>query len=191
WARWLEGFEAARLEKVFSKEQILECYLNQVPYAAQRRGVVQAARYYFDRDLDTLSHKEVLALAVMVRAPGRLNPHKNPGRLEKPILRLARKMRRENLIDPAGFVRLKKAPLQSRKAPFKIKTEHFVHHLYSTTPPCRLRQSSCDGRAGMARLRRFRTTLSAPLQGKIQAILDQRLRDLKAKDVHNGAVLVV
>jgi penicillin-binding protein 1C len=188
WSRWLEGFEAARLEKVFSKEQILECYLNQVPYAAKRRGVVQAARYAFDRDLDTLSQKEVLALAVMVRAPGRLNPHKNPDHLERPILRLARKMLQGKLIDPTGFDRIQRVPLQSRTTSFAVKAEHFVHHLYNTTPPCRLRQSSGGGRAGMARLR---TTLSAPLQGKIQAILDQRLRDLKAKGVHNGAVLVV
>ena len=180
WSRWLEGFEAYRLEKVFSKEQILECYLNQIPYAAQRRGVVQAARYYFDRDLDTVSHKEVLALAVMVRAPGRLDPHKTPDRLEKPILRLARKMRQEKLIDPAGFDRIQGVPVQSRIPSFTVKAEHFVHHLYSTTPPSR-----------MTRLRRLHTTLGAPLQQKIQTILDQRLRDLKAKDVHNGAVLVV
>ena len=180
WSRWLEGFEAYRLEKVFSKEQILECYLNQIPYAAQRRGVVQAARYSFDRDLDTLSHKEVLALAVMVRAPGRLNPQKNPGRLEKPILRLAGQMLQEKLIDPAGFDRVQRVPLQSRTTSFTVKAEHFVHHLYSTTPPTR-----------MARLQRLRTTLSAPLQKEIQAILDQRLRDLKTKGVHNGAVLVV
>ena len=55
WSRWLEGLEAARLEKSFSKGEILEFYLNQVPYAGQRRGVVQAARYFFDRDPDTLS----------------------------------------------------------------------------------------------------------------------------------------
>ncbi|MCP4576602.1 MAG: penicillin-binding protein 1C [Deltaproteobacteria bacterium] len=180
WSRWLEGFEAARLEKGYSKEQILECYLNQVPYAAQRRGVVQAARYYFDRDLDTLSHQEILALAVMVRAPGRLDPHKSPDRLEKPILHLARKMLHEKLILRAGFDHLLSGPLQSRKASLTIKAEHFVHHLYSATPPYRL-----------ARLNRLRTTLSAPLQQEIQAILNQRLGDLKSKGVHNGAVLVV
>ena len=177
WSRWLEGFEAARLEEAFSKEQILECYLNQVPYAAQRRGVVQAARYAFDRDLDTLSHKEILALAVMVRSPSRLNPHKNGGRLEKPILRLAGQMLQKKLIDPADYDRLQKAPLRSRTTSFTVKAEHFVHHLYSTAPP--------------SRTARLHTTLSAPLQEEIQTILDQRLRDLKAKDVHNGAVLVV
>ena len=46
WARWLEGFEAARLQAAFTKDEILELYLNQVPYAANRRGVRQAADYY-------------------------------------------------------------------------------------------------------------------------------------------------
>ena len=38
WSRWLEGFEAWELESRFSKAEILEFYLNQVPYARQRRG---------------------------------------------------------------------------------------------------------------------------------------------------------
>jgi penicillin-binding protein 1C len=50
WSRWLEGIEAGRLEKEFSKSESLEFYLNQVPYAGRRRGVVQAARDFFDRD---------------------------------------------------------------------------------------------------------------------------------------------
>ena len=61
WARWLEGFEAMRLENRFGKPALLEFYLNQVPYAGQRRGVVQAARHYFDREPDTLSPAEMLA----------------------------------------------------------------------------------------------------------------------------------
>ena len=39
WSRWLEGFEARALEQRFTKNEILEFYLNQVPYAANRRGV--------------------------------------------------------------------------------------------------------------------------------------------------------
>ncbi|HET7923804.1 MAG TPA: biosynthetic peptidoglycan transglycosylase, partial [Rhodanobacteraceae bacterium] len=47
WSRWLEGFEARELERRFTKNEILELYLNQVPYASNRRGVRQAASYYF------------------------------------------------------------------------------------------------------------------------------------------------
>ena len=69
WSRWIEGFEAARLERRLSKASILSFYLNQVPYADRRRGVVQAARLYFDRGLDTLSPGEQVTLAVLLRSP--------------------------------------------------------------------------------------------------------------------------
>ncbi len=98
WSRWLEGFEAGMLEEHFSKDEILEFYLNQVPYAANRRGVVQAARYYFNRDLDTLSRKEMLALAVLVRAPGRLDLWKDSHRIEASIARLAGRLVQEELL---------------------------------------------------------------------------------------------
>lgn len=180
WSRWLEGWEAIRLEKRFSKGQILECYLNQVPYAAQRRGVAQAALYYFDRDLDTLSPKEMLALAVMVRAPGQLNIHKNPQALERPIRHLARRLHRQGFMDSHQLAQLADTPVRPRPAPpATVDAAHFVRHLLRTIPPSQL--------TGAPRLR---ATLSAPLQTRIQKILDHRLRDMQRLGVHNGAVLV-
>jgi len=88
WARWLESVEAARLERRFKKTDILAFYLNQVPYSRQRRGVVQAAHAYFDRDLETLSPKEMLALAVLVRAPSRLDLARDAKPIEPAIRRL-------------------------------------------------------------------------------------------------------
>ena len=93
WSRWLEGWEARRLEDNFSKADILEFYLNQVPYAGNRRGVVQAARHYFDRDLGTLNRHEMLALAVLVRAPSRLDPIGNQAALQRSVRTLARRAR--------------------------------------------------------------------------------------------------
>ncbi len=81
WSRWLEGFEAQRLEARFSKAEILAFYLNQVPCTDRRRGVVQAARYYYDRDLETLTRAETLSLVVLVRSPQGMDPRKNPTRL--------------------------------------------------------------------------------------------------------------
>src|SRR6202162_3690097 len=89
WSRWVEGFEAARLEARFSKTQILEFYLNQVPYTERRRGVVQAARFYFNRGLDTLSPGEQLALAVLVRSPAGMDLRRNPPRARRALEQLA------------------------------------------------------------------------------------------------------
>ncbi len=70
WAKWVEGVEATYLETGVGKADILEFYLNQVPYAANRRGVAQAARYYFNRDISTLTPRETLALIVLARGKG-------------------------------------------------------------------------------------------------------------------------
>ena len=103
WSRWLEGCEATRLERAFSKADILEFYLNQVPYSGQRRGVVQAARYYFDRDLDTLNQIEMLALVVLVRAPGRMDLHRGTTEIKGPIRRLAERLLKRGLIDRGQY----------------------------------------------------------------------------------------
>lgn len=47
WSKYLETIEAYWLESKISKGEILEFYLNQVPYGSNRRGVVQAAEFYF------------------------------------------------------------------------------------------------------------------------------------------------
>lgn len=67
--RGKEIIDAIRLERDFTKNEILRFYLNQVPYARNRRGILQASRDLFDRDLSTLSVREMIALAVIVRAP--------------------------------------------------------------------------------------------------------------------------
>jgi penicillin-binding protein 1C len=89
WSRWLEGWEARELERRFTKNEILEFYLNQVPYASNRRGVQQAASYYFARSVSTLSKKEMLALAVLVRAPTRFDLKRDSAASAGAIGRLA------------------------------------------------------------------------------------------------------
>ncbi len=103
WSRWLEGIEAARLEKRFSKSEILEFYLNQVPYGHRRRGVVEAARFYFGRDPATLNAKESLALAVLVRAPSGFDPKRNPKSLESRLAKLAGHMRDSGLLSEDDY----------------------------------------------------------------------------------------
>ena len=180
WSRWLEGLEAARLEKSFSKGQILEFYLNQVPYAGQRRGVVQAARYFFDRDPDTLSTAEILALVVMVRAPSRLNVRKNPVGLVRSIRRLADRLFKGGIIDHGQVVAASAADLRVKEAAPPVRANHFVQFLDQLKPPLAV--------SGQGRLR---TTLDAGLQHTVQTILDHRIQDLKDRGARNGAALIV
>lgn len=178
WSRWLEGFEAARLERRFTKTAILEFYLNQVPYSGKRRGVAQAAQYYFGRSLDTLTNRELLVLAVMVRAPARLDPHRGTAELQAPLRRLASRMLTVGALDPSLHQQIVEEQLTVDGGHgLTIDTSHFIRYL------------DTGFRGDVPR--RTRTTLDADLQAHAQQTLNRRLKDLRGRRVNNGAVLVV
>lgn len=176
WSRWLEGFEAQQLEKRNSKARILEWYLNQVPYAAQRRGVLQSARYYFDRDLETLSTKETLALAVMVRAPAYLDPRKNPGAVDREVKHLALRLQTAGRLSAWQIAALDQEELKTPADAEPVDVRHFARYVY---------QHSTFASPAV------HTTLDLDLQRTSQQILDQQLRYLRPRQVDNAALLVV
>jgi penicillin-binding protein 1A len=69
-----------RLEQALSKEDILSLYLNQIYYGHGRYGVIEAARYYFGKDLDQLHAGEAAMLAGLVQAPEHISPRKPANR---------------------------------------------------------------------------------------------------------------
>ena len=176
WSRWLEGIEARRLEARYSKAAILEYYLNQVPYTARRRGVRMAAQYYFGRDLDTLSVRETLALAVMVRAPARLNVHTAPGVVDRALRRLARGMRAAGVLSAAQWTAVNREGFRFTAAPPTADASHFARFVYPQAT---------------AAASRVTTTLDLDIQRAGQQILDQQLRHLRRRQAANGALLVV
>lgn len=179
WSRWLEGFEAMLLERRASKGQILEFYLNQVPYAANRRGIAQAARYYFNRDLDTLTQKEMLALAILPRAPSALDLYKHPDATIASIARLAQAMQQRGELSMAASQAIVAQPLALEPSRGELATSHFIHYIRETTP-YHLSENGV-----------LRTTLDSDLQRRVQALLDERVSTLKRKKLHNGAAMVV
>ena len=66
-----EAILAFRIEDTYSKERILELYLNEIYLGAGNYGVAQAALNYFDRSLDELSLSEIAYLAALPKAPNR------------------------------------------------------------------------------------------------------------------------
>lgn len=179
WSRWVETFEVFQLENRFSKAQILEFYLNQIPYAQQRRGVLQAAYYYFDRDLDTLNLKEMLALAILIRSPSRLDLKKGTVEIRRPMQQLATRLLKAKIISQEDFDAIIKNPLELKNLTLPVQAVHFVNHLYKKV----LLPTQNNGR--------LQTTLDANLQSKTQAILDTALQSFSSKNVENAAVLIV
>ncbi len=71
---------ALELEHTYSKDRILELYLNQIPLGNGAFGVESAARRYFGKSVEELSVPEAALLAALPKAPGRYNPRRHPAR---------------------------------------------------------------------------------------------------------------
>jgi penicillin-binding protein 1C len=177
WSRWLEGFEAARLERRFGKDEILAFYLNQVPYASRRRGVRQAAELYFARDLETLSDREMLSLAVLVRSPSRLDLRDDPEASTAAVERLADAMLERGALSGGRHHAILAHPVVLASSSLVVDAPHFLRF-------------AAGEAAGLFARTRVGTTLDARLQARIQSLLDTRMAALETLGVENGAVLV-
>lgn len=81
-----EIFQALTLEKNLgdtAKDQILEMYLNTIPYGNRAAGVKVAAMTYFGKELDELNLAECAVLAAIPNAPTRYNPFRNPDNVKE------------------------------------------------------------------------------------------------------------
>src|SRR5882724_3352560 len=178
WSRWVEGFEAARLDARLSKAQILSFYLNQVPYADRRRGVVQAARLYFNRGLDTLSAGEQLSLAVLVRSPVGMDLRRNAPRARWAVEQLADRMRQRGELTAGQRAQIHSQPWVLDGSQEPVEASHFVSHVLGLS------------RRGPQRAQ-MQTTLDPHIQVTAQKILDGALAGLARRHVHDGALIVI
>lgn len=72
-----EAYLSVELEKKYSKDQILEWYLNTIPLGESNYGVKAAAKDYYDKDLSELTLRECASLAAITRNPTKYNPRRN------------------------------------------------------------------------------------------------------------------
>src|SRR6202040_3520718 len=74
----LEAMVALRVERDFTKQQILELYLNRIYFGNGCYGVETASQAYFGKSASKLNLSEAALLAGLIRSPNRFSPLKNP-----------------------------------------------------------------------------------------------------------------
>jgi penicillin-binding protein 1A len=74
----LEAMVAVRIERQFTKQQILELYINRIYFGAGCYGVETASQAYFGKNASKLNLPEAALLAGLIRGPNRFSPLKNP-----------------------------------------------------------------------------------------------------------------
>ncbi|MDD2840509.1 MAG: transglycosylase domain-containing protein [Rickettsiales bacterium] len=177
WSKWIEGFEANSLEKNHKKSEILEFYINQVPYYGNMRGIIQASNYYFNRDISLLNNKELLALVVLIKSPSILDIYTNKESVEKKISALAVKMNQGSIISHEELSDIKNTKLILEKQEINYNVMHFVNYI--------LTNQNYNKEAKII------STLDLDIQNKSQEILDYYIKQLEQKKVNNIACIVI
>ena len=113
WIRkWNEAFYTMRLEMNYSKEEIMEGYLNTIYYGHGAYGVQAASRYYFNKDAGGLSLAEASMLAGIPKGPGRYSPLVNFEKAKARQRIILQSMAKESFITKEQADSAWKAPLQ-------------------------------------------------------------------------------
>lgn len=81
--KMMEVFRSFQLEIKYNKEEILQLYLNLIPYGGNIEGVKSAAVLYFNKNPDHLSLAEIMSLSIIPNRPSKLVIGKNNDRIEE------------------------------------------------------------------------------------------------------------
>ena len=127
-----EAITAFKIEAVHSKDEILETYLNTVPFLYNAFGIEMAARTYFDTSASSLDVLQSATLVGMLKGNSYYNPVLNPERsLQRRNTVLAQMVKREKL-KSAKYESLKKTPLRldfERQFEKSGPAPHFAQYL--------------------------------------------------------------
>ena len=170
-----EAFRAFQLERRYSKEELLEVYLNMTPYGGNVEGVGAAAWFYFGKTPDRLSLGEIALLTALPRSPSRYDPTLHPKAAQA-----ARDRVLEQLAARGAFPReeiehavAQPLPTQRRRPPFAAP--HFAGLAVSQAPNAT----------------RLRTTLDRGVQSIAEEQVARRIGELRSLGISNAAVVVL
>ncbi|MGR4870697.1 penicillin-binding protein 1C [Variovorax sp. LARHSF232] len=166
-----QALAARELEARWRKDQILEAYLNTVPFRGEIVGIDALSRTLFGKAAHGLDAREAALAAALVRAP-----NAKPALVAQRGCELLRSMQPDSRPDCAALDAFAGAALARRDWP---ASEGIAPHLAQ-----RLARQQ-PGQASM------RTTLRAPLQRFALASLQRHLRELRGRNVEDGAVVVL
>ncbi len=111
-AKFKEWITAAKLERNYTKKEILVMYLNTVPFGGMTYGIKSAARTYFNTHPDSLKLEESATLIGMLKAPTRYSPvnHQEQSKERRNVV--LNQMQKYNYITEAQYDSLSQLPLE-------------------------------------------------------------------------------
>jgi membrane peptidoglycan carboxypeptidase len=175
---------AMSVEKKYKKDEILEMYLNQIPYGGSAYGIEEASNAYFNKKAKDLTIAEAALLAGLPQLPSKYNPFVNPDAAVTRRKEVLQKMLEQKYITQAQYKQARATTLVTNPPFVNIKAPHFVFYVKSL-----LEQEFGSEVVGTAGLNIY-TTLDLATQDEAQKILQEELDKVRYLSVGNAATLV-
>ena len=171
-------------ERIYSKHEILEMYLNQVPYGGSAYGIEEASKIYFGKNAKDLTLSESALLAGLPQAPSSYSPFINPKAAVKRRNDVLKNMYEQKYIDEKTLEKELKALIKVIPPKISIKAPHFVFYVKSLLIDVYGIKQVEEGGLNVT------TTLDLKAQKKVEEILNEEIDKIRNLNVSNGAVLV-
>ena len=172
------------VESLYTKDKILEMYLNQVPYGGTAWGVESAAEKYFDKHVENLTLAETALLAGLPQAPSLYSPFGNhPEYAIERQAEVFRRMVEDGYITKEEAENAKATPIVYKRTE-NIKAPHFVMYVKEVLSEKYGERMVEQG--GLI----VKTTLDLPLQEFSELTVASEVAKLKSLRVGNGAALI-
>lgn len=173
------------VEEIYSKDKILEMYLNKVPYGGTAWGVEAASQVYFEKPADKLNLAESAFLAGLPEAPSLYSPYgSHPELAKKRQANVLNKMMEEGYISEKEEKQAISYPLKFSIFPDKIKAPHFVFYVKDLLVQKYGEKMVEQGGLSVV------TSLDLELQEYAQATVAAEVTKLKDYSVTNGAAVI-
>lgn len=182
-----------QIERTFTKDQILEMYLNEAPYGGTAWGVGTAAEIYFDKSVNELNLVESAILAGLPQRPSAYSPHANKVTEDgEPLWKFRTKgvLRRmyedKHITDLAYQDALSQLDAVTfKEATVDINAPHFV--FYVRDQLAQMYGEDVVDNAGF----KVTTSLDMDLQQKAQAAVTEEVDKVNNLNITNGAAVVI
>ena len=178
-----EAFLAFHLERRYTKDEILELYLNQVYFGSGAYGVESAARIFFDKSVKDLTLAECALVSAMPKAPSRYSPLINRDLSIKRRNIVLKQMLFTGIINKTEYNKALNEKLNlSKKNKTSLKAPYFVEYV----------KDFLENIIGSSRLYNegltIYTTLSYELQKKAEDAIANGLSDLESRMKQQGII---
>ncbi|HEU5317622.1 MAG TPA: PBP1A family penicillin-binding protein [Chloroflexota bacterium] len=177
---------ATQVDALYSKDKILEMYLNQVYYGNQAYGVEAAALSYFGKSARTLDLAEASLLAGLVQLPSRYDPVTNP---ESAFARQRQVLDRMVLLGYASPEEADAAAARARTFTYRMQESNITHPHFSFFVKEQLQQRINPEvlRGGLTVI----TTLDVDANDRAQQIIKRRVDEIRWQKVNNGSLVAL